>query len=68
MPIPKKIEALERGEMPFFEPQLADVVADARENLCFTTDYAQAIPDRTGDFIAVGTPPGAGGASRSTLP
>jgi len=59
---PKKIEALERGEMPFFEPHLSDLVADARANLCFTTDYATAIPDAQVIFIAVGTPPGAGGA------
>ena len=59
---PKKIEALGRGEMPFFEPHLADLVADARENLRFTTDYAQAIPEAQVIFIAVGTPPGPGGA------
>ena len=59
---PKKIAALERGEMPFFEPHLADLVADAQANLCFTTDYAQAIPAAQVVFIAVGTPPGPGGA------
>jgi UDPglucose 6-dehydrogenase len=59
---PKKIEALERGEMPFFEPRLADLVADARANLVFTTDYAKAIPEAQVIFIAVGTPPGPGGA------
>src|SRR5580692_12193282 len=59
---PKKIEALERGEMPFFEPHLADLVADARANLCFTMDYARAIPDAQVIFIAVGTPPGIAGA------
>lgn len=59
---PKKIEALERGEMPFFEPHLADIVADARANLCFTTGYAHAIPKAEVIFIAVGTPPGPGGA------
>src|SRR5271156_3330762 len=59
---PKKIEALERGKMPFFEPHLADLVADARPNLCFTTDYKLAIPDAQVVFIAVGTPPGPGGA------
>ena len=61
-PDAKKIDALERGEMPFFEPHLAELVADARENLTFTTDYAQAIPEAQVIFIAVGTPPGANGA------
>ena len=59
---PKKIEALERGEMPFFEPHLSELVADARANLCFSTDYATAIPEAQVIFIAVGTPPGTGGA------
>jgi UDPglucose 6-dehydrogenase len=59
---PKKIESLERGAMPFFEPHLAELVADARANLCFTTDYATAIPNAQVIFIAVGTPPGPGGA------
>ena len=59
---PKKITALERGEMPFFEPHLADLVEDARHNLCFTTDYRHAIPQAHVVFIAVGTPPGPGGA------
>src|ERR1035438_2326633 len=59
---PKKIEALERGVMPFHEPHLADLVADAGASLRFTTDYTQAIPKATVIFIAVGTPPGVGGA------
>ncbi len=61
-PDSKKIDALMRGQMPFFEPHLAEVVADARESLEFTTDYARAIPEAQVIFIAVGTPPGANGA------
>lgn len=53
-PDAKKIDALERGEMPFFEPHLAELVADARESLTFTTDYARAIPEAQVIFIAVG--------------
>jgi UDPglucose 6-dehydrogenase len=56
-----KIDALQRGEMPFFEPHLGELVADAHNNLKFTGDYAQAIPDAHVIFIAVGTPPGASG-------
>ena len=59
---PKKIEALCRGEMPFFEPHLMELVEDARQNLQFTTDYDGAIPQAQVIFIAVGTPPGANGA------
>jgi UDPglucose 6-dehydrogenase len=61
-PDSKKIDSLERGVMPFHEPHLAELVADARENLKFTTDYSQAIPEAQVVFIAVGTPPGANGA------
>src|SRR5580700_6785967 len=53
-----KVVMLENGEVPFHEPFLAELVADARANLKFTTDYAQAIPEAQVIFIAVGTPPG----------
>jgi len=51
-----KIAALERGEVPIFEPHLAELIAGARDHLRFTTDYAQAIPSAQVVFIAVGTP------------
>ena len=57
-----KIEALKRGEVPFHEPHLDELIASARRNLIFTTAYADAIPDAHVVFIAVGTPPGVGGA------
>jgi len=58
----EKIKALERGEVPFYEPHLDDLLADARLNLSFTTSYAEAVPGAQVIFIAVGTPPGQGGA------
>lgn len=61
-PDSRKIEALERGEVPFHEPHLEELIDVARPNLTFTTDYATAIPDAQVVFIAVGTPPGQGGA------
>ena len=61
-PDANKIGALQRGEVPFYEPHLEDLLAQARPNLQFTMDYAQAVPDAQVIFIAVGTPPGAGGA------
>jgi UDPglucose 6-dehydrogenase len=57
----EKIRALQRGDMPFFEPHLAEVVEDASRNLCFTTEYSEAIPQAQVIFIAVGTPPGPNG-------
>lgn len=58
----KKIEGLDRGEVPFYEPYLPELIAEARCNLKFTTAYAAAVPGAQVIFIAVGTPPGAGGA------
>jgi UDPglucose 6-dehydrogenase len=61
-PDEEKIATLERGEVPFYEPHLADLIAEARCNLKFTVDYANAIPGAQVIFIAVGTPPGLEGA------
>jgi UDPglucose 6-dehydrogenase len=57
-----KIAALERGEVPIYEPHLAELMAGARAHLRFTTDYAEAIPDAQVVFIAVGTPSSGTGA------
>jgi UDPglucose 6-dehydrogenase len=53
-----KIAALERGEMPIFEPGLKEMVAANRAagRLSFTTDLAGALPGARAAFIAVGTP------------
>ncbi len=53
-----KIAALQRGEMPIFEPGLAELVAANVEGhrLAFTTDLAEAVRRADAVFIAVGTP------------
>jgi UDPglucose 6-dehydrogenase len=56
-----KVEALRRGKAPIFEPHLEELMALAKDELVFTSDYAQAIPNADIVFIAVGTPSGAGG-------
>jgi UDPglucose 6-dehydrogenase len=55
---PNKIERLERGEIPIFEPGLDDLVArNVREGrLFFTLEGAEAIKNADAVFIAVGTP------------
>ena len=55
---PARIEKLERGEMPIYEPGLDDVVARnvSAGRLHFTTDLAPAVKDADVVFIAVGTP------------
>ena len=54
----EKIEALERGKMPIFEPGLEDIVAAnvAAGRLAFTTDVAASVAGADVVFIAVGTP------------
>ncbi len=55
---PGKIERLERGVMPIFEPGLAELVAtNVKEGrLFFTLDAREAIKNADAVFIAVGTP------------
>ena len=55
---PGKIERLEQGVMPIFEPGLAELVAtNVKEGrLCFTLDAKEAIRNADAIFIAVGTP------------
>lgn len=54
----RKLAALEKGDVPFYEPRLADLVKrNWPERLTFTSDLATAIRDAKVVFIAVGTPP-----------
>ncbi len=57
-----KIEALLAGKIPIYEPNLKELLEEARQNLHFTTSYAEAIPGAEVVFIAVGTPPTPSGA------
>ena len=60
-----KIASLERGQMPIFEPNLAELVQSNRASgrLRFTTDAVQAIDHGQIIFIAVGTPPDEDGSA-----
>jgi len=53
-----KIAALERGEIPIFEPGLDRIVADNVRSgrLDFTTELARPVAEADAVFIAVGTP------------
>jgi UDPglucose 6-dehydrogenase len=55
---PMKIEMLEAGEVPIYEPGLDELLARnvAAGRLTFTTDLAQAVKGAEAVFIAVGTP------------
>lgn len=53
----EKIAILKEGKSPIWEPHLDDVLAQARQNLTFTTSYEEAnIPSTDVIFITVGTP------------
>jgi UDPglucose 6-dehydrogenase len=55
---PDRVEALKRGELPIYEPGLAELITDARAlgHIDFTTDAARAVAHAEVQFIAVGTP------------
>lgn len=63
--IKDKVEALGRGEIPFYEPGLAALVRQnvAEGRMSFTTDVAGAVRASYVIFIAVGTPPDEDGSA-----
>jgi len=58
-----KIAALRRGEVPIYEPGLAELIKRnvAQQRLTFQTDLADAVRRSQICFIAVGTPEGTNG-------
>ena len=67
--IKSKIEALEKGECPIYDPGLPElVVSNYREKrLVFTTNLKEGIKNAELIFICVGTPAKANGESRGNL-
>lgn len=55
---PAKIESLKQGIVPFYEPDLPELLLSQQQNgnLDFTLDYSTAIPGSKVVMIAVGTP------------
>lgn len=53
-----KVKSLKKGEIPFFEPQLEELVKEQLKSkkLTFTTSYKEAISASDVIFICVGTP------------
>src|SRR3954449_10893844 len=52
-----KVAALEHGEIPIYEPGLAELVESNRERLHFSTAIGDALEHARLLFVAVGTPP-----------
>jgi UDPglucose 6-dehydrogenase len=61
----KKIEMLRNGEVPIYEPGLAElIVSNAKQGrLSFTTEFDSAIRNSRIIFLAVGTPPAEDGSA-----
>ncbi len=61
----QKIEMLQQGKIPIYEPGLEDYVKDGVQagRLFFTTDLEQAVQEAEVVFIAVGTPAKPSGAA-----
>jgi UDPglucose 6-dehydrogenase len=55
---PERVERLRAGEVPIYEPGLADLISEARAlgHIDFTTDAARGVTHAEIQFIAVGTP------------
>jgi UDPglucose 6-dehydrogenase len=60
-----RLEMLERGEMPFFEPDLDGLVAEgvAQDLLTFHEDNTRAVQGAEAVFVALPTPPRADGSA-----
>ncbi len=61
----KKIELLNKGHIPIYEPGLEVICKNNMEKgrLKFTTDLAESLEGADAVFIAVGTPPGEDGST-----
>jgi UDPglucose 6-dehydrogenase len=55
--LPERIERLRAGEVPIYEPGLADVLERNRERISFTLDVWEAVDGADFLYVAVGTPP-----------
>ena len=50
----ERLDTLQQGRAPFFEPHIEDLIAAARERLRFTSDYA-TVGETEISFVTVGT-------------
>jgi UDPglucose 6-dehydrogenase len=55
--IPERIEKLQAGEVPIYEPGLEEVLERSRDRISFTLDVREAVAGADFVYVAVGTPP-----------
>src|SRR3990170_1572154 len=53
----EKVDSLNRGEVPIYEPGLVELIEKNRERLTFTTDMGQVLDHAQLLFCCVDTPP-----------
>lgn len=59
---PQKVEMLNAGRCPIYEPGMEDLLVEAQPNLTFTTSFAEGVPGADVVFVAVQTPSAADGS------
>ncbi|MDQ3926652.1 MAG: UDP-glucose/GDP-mannose dehydrogenase family protein [Actinomycetota bacterium] len=59
----ERIEQLEGGRVPFFEPDLEELLARNRKCLSFATEFSEVVREADVVFIAVDTPQGDDGSA-----
>jgi UDPglucose 6-dehydrogenase len=55
--LPERIERLQAGEVPIYEPGLDEVLERSRGRISFTLDVREAVVGSDFLYVAVGTPP-----------
>src|SRR5436190_10685471 len=55
--LPERIERLQDGEVPIYEPGLDEVLERSRDRILFTLDVGEAVAGSDFLYVAVGTPP-----------
>src|SRR5579862_8024797 len=55
--LPERIERLQAGNLPSYEPGLDDVLVRCRDRISFTLDVQEAVTGADFLYVAVGTPP-----------
>jgi len=55
--LPERIERLQAGEVPIYEPGLEEVLERSRDRISFTLDVREAVVGADFVYVAVGTPP-----------
>ncbi len=62
----RKLNMLENGQVPIYEPELEELLQENRQNMVFTSDCGKAYKDVEVIFIGVGTPEKKDGSANLT--